>query len=111
MKLHGWAAKLQETDNAAEEDTEGKTLAATEGGIKQYWKNTNLYGLDGLPGLKSAAESLARFHPIDPKTFQYKVFTSSSSKPWMTSQTVAAFTLGAVTSVSVLKLLQMQRFL
>lgn len=100
---------MQNADNAVEEEAVA-TLPATEKGLRYYWKSRNQHSLDGLPGLKYAPEAQARLNHVDRKKFQYKEYTASSGTRWITSQTVAAFTLGVVTSVSVLKVLQQQRY-
>ncbi|KAF5353892.1 hypothetical protein D9756_007117 [Leucocoprinus leucothites] len=108
LRLHGWAAQLQNADNEAEEEVNEQDGPATEKGIKHYWKNRNAKSLDGLPGLKDAPDSKHQFCFIDPKTVQQKEQASkvnAKTQGWIDRRTVAAFALGAVASVSVLKML------
>lgn len=118
MKLHSWLVSLQNNDSAAEEqafascDSGVPAIPASETGLKYYWKNRNMKSLDGLPGLGSAYASQARFVHTDPKSIVWHETRPANSSPmptWINSQTVAAFTLGAVASATLLKVLHQQR--
>ncbi|KAF9450852.1 hypothetical protein P691DRAFT_809375 [Macrolepiota fuliginosa MF-IS2] len=114
MKLHAWAVQKQNADIAAEEEAWGgrepsqveeDPVPAAEGGLRRYWKDSNSKSLDGIPGLRYAPHSRARFSYIDPKA-THEDRPSRSAPQWINSQTVAAFALGAM----VAKVLQQQGF-
>lgn len=118
MILHNFAVERQNADVAAEgkanascdSDAASASVSTTEDGLKHYWQVRNGQSLDGLPGLQDAPVSRAAFSYIDPKSIP-RSQPSRSALRWINSETVTAFTLGAVTSAALFRLLQQQRYL
>ncbi|KAF9450859.1 hypothetical protein P691DRAFT_809379 [Macrolepiota fuliginosa MF-IS2] len=115
MKLRADLAQKQNTDVMAEEEAwssqaEEIAIPIPEKGLRRYWRDNNEKSLDGIPGLRYAPNSRARFLYVDPKTI-YQDRPSRSATRWISSQTVAAFTLGAVASAALVRVLHQQRFL